>query len=230
MTVTVDVWTDFACPACYLAKPRLDEAVAATGRADEITVRFRAWELFPDATDQPYDSFDYVVQKFGGDEARARQLEQQMADMAQAQGQPYLLNHPIAKSVTAHRVLKLAAEFEVDGAFVDRLQRDLFGSGTDVYHADFLRPLAVELGIPAERVDALLAGDDYAAEVRADQARGAELGLTGIPFTVLEEKQAVVGVVPADGLRRAIESALPVRSEFYCDPETGVCGVPTAAQ
>jgi predicted DsbA family dithiol-disulfide isomerase len=207
-TLQIDVWTDFACPACYLAKPRLDAAIAATGRSGQIAVRYRAWELFPEATELPFDSFEYVIRKFGGDEARASRLEQRMGDLAQAQGQPYLVHHPIANSLDAHRALKLAAEYGRDAAFIDRLQPDLFGSGTDVFDTGYLVAVAADLGIPAERTDAALAGNGYADEVRADQARARGLGLTGIPFTVLASKQAIVGVASADGFRRAIEAAL----------------------
>ena len=64
-TVQIDVWTDFACP-CYLAKPRLDAAIAATGRVGQTAVRYHAWELFPEAADESFDSFGHVINKFGG--------------------------------------------------------------------------------------------------------------------------------------------------------------------
>ena len=112
-----------------------------------------------------------------------------MSQLAQAQGQPYLVHHPVAKSFNVHGVLKLAAESGRDPAFIDRLQLDLYGSGTDVYHADYLVATAASLGIPAGRTCAVLVGNDHADEVRADQIRARQLGLTGIPFTVLAGKQ-----------------------------------------
>lgn len=85
----IDIWADFACPACYLAKPRIDQAIAASGHADAITVTYRSFELFPDAGPEPFDSFEHVLHKFGGDQAQAAHLEEHMAALARAQGQPY---------------------------------------------------------------------------------------------------------------------------------------------
>ena len=62
----IDIWADFGCPACYLAKPRIDQAIAASGHADAITVTYRSFELFPDAGPEPFDSFAHVLHKTGG--------------------------------------------------------------------------------------------------------------------------------------------------------------------
>lgn len=106
----IDIWADFACPACYLAKPRIDQAIAASGHADAITVTYRSLELFPDAGPEPFDSFEHVLHKFGGDQAQAARLEEHMAALARAQGQPYAIHHPVASSFDAHRMLHLAAD------------------------------------------------------------------------------------------------------------------------
>lgn len=53
-------------------------------------------------------------------------------------------------------MLQLVAERGLDSVFIDRLQRDLFGSGIDVYHYKHLGSLADELGVPTDRVNAVL--------------------------------------------------------------------------
>jgi predicted DsbA family dithiol-disulfide isomerase len=89
----IDTWADFACPACYLAKPRIDQAIAASGHADAITVTYRSFELFPDAGSEPFDSFEHVMHKTGGDQAQAARIEEHMAALARAQEQPYAIHH-----------------------------------------------------------------------------------------------------------------------------------------
>jgi predicted DsbA family dithiol-disulfide isomerase len=121
----IDIWADFACPACYLAKPRIDQAIAASGHADAITVTYRSLELFPDAGPEPFDSFEHVLHKFGGDQTQATRLEEHMAALARAQGQPYAIHHPVASSFDAHRMLHLAAEHGAASESMDAVQRDL---------------------------------------------------------------------------------------------------------
>jgi hypothetical protein len=100
----IDIWADFACPACYLAKPRIDQAIAASGHADAITVTYRSLELFPDAGPGPFDSFEHVLHKFGGDQAKAARLEKHMAALARARGQPYAVQRRAADQETGDEV------------------------------------------------------------------------------------------------------------------------------
>jgi predicted DsbA family dithiol-disulfide isomerase len=205
-TLHIDVWSDFVCPICYLAKPRLDDAIAKSGLADSIELSFHAFELFPDAPDEPFDSFEHVLHKFGGNAAMATQVENRLLGMAQEQGQPYSIHHPIGPSIDAHRVLKLASEFGVDSEFIDSVQRDLLGNGIDIYHADYLTPTAVAHGIPEARVAALLSGGEYLAEVQADILQARELGVSSVPFTVFDLRSAIPGAVGTVDYLRAIQA------------------------
>ena len=143
----VDVWFDFVCPACYLAKPRLTQAIAESGHAADIAVTYYSFELFPDAPRQPFDSFEHVLHKFGGNRAQAERIEQHMVDLAHAQGQPYEFHHPVANALDAHRGLHLAAAHGVADALIDKIQRDLFGEATNVYAAAYLATAATSVGV-----------------------------------------------------------------------------------
>lgn len=204
----IDIWADFGCPACYLAKPRLDQAIAASGHADAITVTYRSFELFPDAGPEPFDSFEHVLHKTGGDHAQATRLEEHMSALARAQGQPYEIHHPVASSFDAHRMLHLAAEHGAASEFTDTIQGDLLGRGVNVYTADYLADAATRTGVPAARAEALLAGDEYADAVRADEKLAREAGITAVPFTVLGGRLAIPGAATARDYAGAISQAL----------------------
>jgi len=204
----IDIWADFGCPACYLAKPRIDQAIAASGQADAITVTYRSFELFPDAGSEPFDSFEHVLHKFGGNQAQAARLEEQVAALARAQGQPYAIHHPVASSFDAHRMLHLAAEHGVASEFMNTVQRDLLGEGVNAYSAAYLADAATKTGVPAARAKALLAGDEYADAVQADEKLARELGITAVPFTVLGGRVAIPGAATASAYADAIRQAL----------------------
>src|ERR1700744_1794333 len=189
----IDIWADFACPACYLAKPRSDQAIAASGHADAITVTYRSFELSPDPGPGPFASFEPLFPKFGGDQAQATRLEEHLAALARAQGQPYAIHHPAASSFDAHRMLHLAAECGAASEFMDAVQRDLLGEGVNVYTAAYLASAATRAGVPAARAKALLAGDEYANAVRADEKLAREAGVTAVPFTILGGGLGVAG-------------------------------------
>ena len=204
----IDLWADFGCPACYLAKPRVGQAIAASGHADAITVTYRSFKLFPDAGPEPFDSFEHVLHKFGGDQAQAARLEEHMAALARAQGQPYAIHHPVASSFDTHRMLHLAEEHGAASKFMDAVQRDLLGEGINAYLADYLADTATRAGVPAARAQALLAGDEYADAVQADEKLARELGITAVPFTVLDGRLAIPGAATASAYAAAITQAL----------------------
>jgi predicted DsbA family dithiol-disulfide isomerase len=161
----IDIWADFGCPACYLAKPRIDQAQAA-------------------------------------------RLEEYMAALARAQGQPYVVHHPVASSFDARRMLHLAAEHGAASKFMDTAQRDLLGAGINAYTAAYLADAATRTGVPATRAKALLAGDEYADAVRADEKLAREAGVTAVPFTVLGGRLAIPGAATASAYADAITQAL----------------------
>jgi predicted DsbA family dithiol-disulfide isomerase len=203
----IDVWFDFVCPACYLAKPRLTEAIAASGHADDVAITWHSFELFREAKSEPFDSFEHVLHKFGGNRAQAERLEQRMASLAQEQGQPYAVHHPIANALDAHRVLHLAAEHGVADAFAEKVSLDLLGHGQNVYASKYLATAATSVGVPRDRVVAVLASDEYAAAVRADEQRARELGINAVPFMVLGGRLAVPGVADVADYKRAVAQA-----------------------
>jgi predicted DsbA family dithiol-disulfide isomerase len=131
-----------------------------------------------------------------------------MAALASAQGQPYAIHHPVASSFDAHRMLHLAAEHGAASGFMDAVQRDLLGEGVNVYTAAYLADAAIKAGVPAARAKALLAGDEYANAVRADEKLAREAGVTAVPFAILGGRLAIPGAATATTYADAITQAL----------------------
>lgn len=239
----IDVWMDFCCPACYLAEPRLEEAVEAEGGATRIAVVRHSYELLPDVDDTVVDAFGYILHKFGGNQAQAEQQEQRMADLARAQGRDYLPHRPSANSFDAHRFLHLAHAHGKADSFFAQVQQDLFAKATNIYDTAYLIQAATRLGIPAEAIHETATTDAYAEAVRADRGMAREAGATGVPYAVFGNRLAVPGVVTVEDYRNAIQQArrdsegehtnspsqpftvLDVPHDAFCDPDTGVCAV-----
>ena len=105
-------------------------------------------------------------------------------------------------------MLHLAAEHGAASEFMDAVQRDLLGEGVNVYTAAYLANAATRAGVPAARAKALLAGDEYASAVRADEKLAGEAGVTAVPFTILGGRLAIPGAATAAAYADAITQAL----------------------
>lgn len=205
----VDVWSDIACPWCYIGKRRLESALA---RFDgEVAIAWRSFELDPSAPQRhPADvpHAERLARKYGVTRQKAEAMNAHITELARADGLDFRLDRiQGGNSFDAHRVLHLARERGLQDAVKERFFRGYFTEGEAIGEPDVVARLAADAGLDAEEVRALFASDAYADEVRADEREARELGITGVPFFVLAGKYAVSGAQPSELLLRALEQA-----------------------
>jgi predicted DsbA family dithiol-disulfide isomerase len=200
--VLIEVWSDVACPWCYVGKRRLEAALAAFEQRDEVTVLWRSFELDPGAPrERKVDNATHLAEKYGRSRDEALAMQRRMADIAADDG--IEMRHDIARggnTFDAHRLLHLAADRGVQDAVKERFLRAYHSEGEPIGDPATLERLAVEAGLDAAEVHEVLAGDLYAAEVREDERTAAELGIHGVPFFVVDRAYGASGAQPADTL------------------------------
>jgi predicted DsbA family dithiol-disulfide isomerase len=203
----IDMWSDLSCPWCYLGKHRLEKAIGSSRHAGSIKLVTRSFELDPGISGEPVPILEVVAAKMGMPPVQAERLEAQMATLVEGEGLPYTSDRMHANSFDAHRVLHLAADHDLGEALLSVLQRELFSGRANVYDHAVLVSAAAGLGIPRARVEEVLAGGEYADAVRRDEEDARQLGVTGVPFTVLDGRFAISGAATVDGYAKAIEQA-----------------------
>ena len=202
----VEIWSDVVCPWCYVGKRNLEAALAEFPHADEVTVEWRSFELDASTPQQMDLSMDEVLQrKYGMSPDEATAANRQMTELAAKVGLEYHLdNVQIGNTFDAHRLIHLADTQGLGGAMKERLLAAYFTEGRSVSDPAELSDLGVEVGLDRTRVDAVMAGDEFGAEVRADEAQAVELGCTGVPFFVVDGKFGIPGAQPPDVLLRLL--------------------------
>ncbi|WP_438000015.1 DsbA family oxidoreductase [Sorangium sp. So ce185] len=200
----VDVWSDIACPWCYVGKRRLEAALARFPHRDAVEVVWRAFELDPAAKRVLGAEVSYaerLARKYGASVAKAEAMIRQMTEVAAADGLDFHFEkvRP-GNTFDAHRVLHLAAERGAQGAVKERLLRAYMTEGEAIGEPEVLARLAGEAGLDPVEVREALAGDAFAAEVRADEAEARAIGVTGVPFFAFGGRYGVSGAQPAEAL------------------------------
>jgi predicted DsbA family dithiol-disulfide isomerase len=193
--VLVEIWSDIACPWCYVGKRRFEAALAAFEQRDEVEVVWRSFELDPDAPPERVgDRAARIAEKYGMTVEHARSMEQRMIETAAAEGLDFRFD--LARSGStfdAHRVVHLAQEHGLQDTMKERLLRAYFTDGELVSdHATLVR-LAAEVGLSEDETRAALAGDRYAAQVRDDERTAGQLGLRSVPTFVIDRAIGVSG-------------------------------------
>jgi predicted DsbA family dithiol-disulfide isomerase len=225
--VHVEIWSDIACPWCYVGKRRFEAALAGFEHRDDVQVTWRSFELDPTApAEREGDRVQHLADKYGTTREQAEAMHDRMAGVAAGEGID--MRFDIARggnSFDAHRLLQLAAAHGVQDALEERLFRAHFTDGELVSdHAVLLR-LAREAGLPEDEVRDVLGSDRYAAEVRDDERTAASLGITGVPFFVVDRAFGASGAQPAELLGDLLRQAWEARSPLDVVATGDTCGV-----
>jgi predicted DsbA family dithiol-disulfide isomerase len=219
----VDVWSDIACPWCYVGKRRLEAALARFPHP--VHVVWHSFELDPAA---PLDDGGGYAQrlaaKYRTSVERAQAMIDHMTRTAAAEGIEMRFDRVRATNTfDAHRLLHLAKHRDLGGAAKERLLRAYFTEGELISDRDTLARLGAEIGLDGDEVRGTLAGEEYAREVRADETTAQALGIRGVPFFVIDRRLGVSGAQPADVMLRVLSEALDAAPAVPQD-EASVCG------
>jgi predicted DsbA family dithiol-disulfide isomerase len=217
----VEVWSDVVCPWCYIGKRRLEAAVERFEHPVEVT--WRSFQLDPSApTEGGGDTATELGRKYGGGRENALAMMAQVSAVAAQDGLEYHLDRTThASTRDAHRLLHLAHALggaALQGALKERLLRGYFTETVVISDPSVLERLAVEAGLPADRVREVLSSSEYEADVETDQREAAALGATGVPFVVVDRRYGVSGAQPAELFEQALRQAWADRQPTRLTP------------
>ncbi len=224
----LDVWSDIACPWCYVGKRRLEAAIADYD--GEVTVHWRSFQLDPSARAEYSADVSYVerlARKYGRSRAEAQGMIDGMTQTAAGEGLDFHFEKIRAgNTFDAHRALHFAHAHGKQGALKERLFAAYLEEGALMSDVDTLVRLGSEVGLDDELLRACLASDQYAAEVRDDVAQAGALGVRGVPFFVVERRFGMSGAQPADAFLDVFERAASEKIELLTPAadDGAVCG------
>lgn len=218
----VDIWSDVACPWCYIGKRRLEAALARTALADGITRRWRAFELDPAAPRHSAESvLHHLQQKYRMGPSQVAAMVERVRGIGAEVGISFQIEQThVENTVDAHRLIALAGTQGKGSAMKERLMSAYFCEGRRLGDRATLLELAGAVGVTgaSELLDNSAALLD---RVRADEAEAKRLGVTGVPFFVFDGKLAVSGGQPESVFVQALQRAWgdrPAPGEA-CGPE-----------
>ncbi len=208
----VEIWSDIACPWCYVGKARFEKALEAFPHRGQVEVVHRSFELDPGrAKDDIQPVVTMLTKKYGMSEAQAQAGEENLGAQAAAEGLEYRTHgRDHGSTFDMHRLLHLAKAQGRQDELLALFYQANFAEERSVFAEGEARlvELAVAAGLDADAVREVLADPAaYADEVRADEREAAELGANGVPFFVLDRKFGVSGAQPAEVFAQALTQA-----------------------
>lgn len=213
----IDVISDAICPWCWIGKRNLAGALAQLAEEGErFEVHWRPFQLNPDMPREGVERDAYRAAKFGSLE-RSRQLDAQVAAAGAGVGLEFRHDRMqrTPNTLDAHRLIRLAGESgpALQDRIVEALFRAYFQDGQDIGSRAALAEIAAATGMDKAEVAAFLDSDAGEAEVRQEDLRFRQAGLSGVPTFALEGHVLFSGAMPAERMALAFRRALSILRE-----------------
>lgn len=205
----VEIWSDVMCPFCYIGKRKFEDALSRFPDKDNIEVVWKSFELNPAMVTDPHKSVtQYLAENKGWTLEYTQQVQTHVVNMAKEVGLHYDFDKAVvANSFDAHRLIQLAKTKGKGDAAEERLFKAYFTEGKNTADHAVLLQLGTEIGLDAEDVKTMLAGDAYGDAVHRDEYEARQIGVRGVPYFVFNDKYSVSGAQPAETFLGALTQA-----------------------
>jgi predicted DsbA family dithiol-disulfide isomerase len=225
--IRIDVVSDVVCPWCYIGKRRLEKAIEDTQSSDNVQVKeveiiYRAYQLDPSVPTTGMDFQIYMQNRFGNNFVeKFHQVEQ----VAQVEGLDFDFSK-LPKAIntfTLHRILTVALQDGIQSEVKEAFMKAYFVDKQDLTQENILVELLEECGWAAEKTLSIIHSEIATDEVKAEMNYYQQLGVTGVPFFIFNQKYAVSGAQPSEVFAEILEK---VSKEMAIETVVGeVCDV-----
>ncbi len=205
----VEIWSDVMCPFCYIGKRRFENALKNFEYTDEVEITWRSFQLNPDMeTDPDANINEYLAESKGWSLDQARQMNQQVTDMAADEGLEYNMDQAVvANSYDAHQLLQFAKDRGKADEIEESLFEAYFTDGKNIANHQTLISLAEDVGIDPTEVKSILDSKKYADSVKHDIQLAQNINITGVPFFLFDRKFAVSGARETEVFLKALKQS-----------------------
>lgn len=207
MATKIDIWTDIACPWCFIGKRRFEKAVAEFG--GDLDVEYHSFLLSPDApTDYPGRHAEWLSAHLGVPQEQAERMGARVTALAADDGLAY--DYESIKTTNtrlAHQLIHHAKSHGRQAEMVERLSSAYFEQGRHLGQIDELVDLAQDIGLDAGDAREALTGEIYANDVEEDISAAGRLGIRGVPFFVIDGRWGLSGAQPSEVFLGALREA-----------------------
>ncbi len=212
--IRIDVWSDVACPWCYIGKRNLESGIAGFTAAP-VEVVYHSFELAPDTPVEFTGSeVEFLMSHRGVSADQARAMIDRVVGIARTAGLDYdydSLQH--TNTLKAHELLHYAKERGLQLEMKERLLSAYFVEGRHVGRVEDLADLAAEVGLDRDDVVRSLEAGEYSDAVRVDMVQARQYGINGVPFFVIDSRYGISGAQPPEVFVEVLSRAAADRAE-----------------
>ncbi|MPR35465.1 DsbA family oxidoreductase [Salmonirosea aquatica] len=220
--ITIDIVSDVVCPWCYVGKKRLESALNELGNPADVEINWHPFQLDPTIPDEGLDRKKYFIKKFG-DPGRIQQMSEHLTQVGKQAGIDFRMDaiSTAINTLPLHKLLHVAGQEGFQPEAEEMLFKAYFTDGKDLRDEAVLTELFSPYGWDLEKIVSILADDAIGSAVRQEITHYQSLGVSGVPFFILNNKYGISGAQPAEVFVQALGT---VRDEMLQAVQGEVCG------
>lgn len=205
----VEIWTDIACPFCYIGKVRFEKALSLFEYKEKVEVIYRAFPLNPEAQKvNDKNIHQLLAEKYGVSYEQAKNWNTQITEQAAELGIVFDFERLVpTNTVDALRTLLFAQENGLGNEMNVALLKSYFENGLDISSHEVLGDLAEEVGLEKREILDVLGSDKFMQQVDSDIQLARMYGVTGVPFYKFASVFAVSGAQSSEVFLQALTEA-----------------------
>ena len=223
----IEIWSDYACPYCYIGERQLEKALKSFSGEESIDISYKAFELDPNASyETTTNTKDRVAQKYGYTSEQAQQMIDRVTEYAKSVGLEYHYDTVrYTNTFEAHRIAKYAETKGKGLEISEKLFHAYFTENKELSDHKVLTDIAIELGLDRLEVEDTLKNKKFAEDVRNDEYEASRLGIHAVPFFLINGKYSLSGAQPPEAFEKIFEKVLK-EEKIEVDNLGGmVCGI-----
>lgn len=227
MTLNIDIWSDIACPWCFIGKRRFEKALDGFAAKDQVSVTWHSYQLDPTLPERSeLSEKDYLSQTKGMPADQVTGMLAQVTEVARSEGLDYDFDSLVpANSMKAHQLLHAVKDAGLDvGAVKEALLSAHFEKGEVISDDELLVGIGTNNGLSEEAARGALTSDELNAAVRADIDQARTIGVNGVPFFVFQDKYGISGAQPPEAFAQVLnqvwDEIKPAEPSFITIPGT----------
>lgn len=205
----IEIWSDVACPFCYIGKRRLEEALNGFEHQSDVEIEWKSFQLNPELKTNKIQSIhEYLAEAKGWTIEYAKQMGEQVTAMAEEVGLNYNMDATVvANTFNAHRIIQFAKTQNLGDAIEEALFKAYFMEGKNIDSKTELIEIAVSIGLNAAEAEKVLDEKQFSEQVEFDAYEAQQIGVRGVPFFVFNRKYGISGAQPLEVFTRTLDQA-----------------------
>lgn len=208
--VKIEIWSDIVCPFCFIGKKKMEQAIAKLKAQDLVEIEWHSFQLDPQfPMDSSMPSMPYLSEYKGYPMNQVNQ----MCDNLTEQGKLYSIDFNFDKAMTfntyhAHRLIQWSKTKGLSNELKEAFMEAYFTNGIDLSNTKFLIEVVKNIGLNVDEAQKVLGSDAFSSEVNQDIYQARQLGIRGVPFFLINNKETISGAQQDKVFENVIESAL----------------------